>query len=146
MTVEQGLIDELTLARFFARIQRGEDAQRRPHARGHVGDGDRPAHGFAVEIAGGGHEARFALRHEIVAAATGIRPAAAIARDGAENQSGVVGAHRFRIESHFLQRFHFAHVAHKDIGLFQQAAHGVFAVSLPMSMVMLRLLRLTARK
>ena len=91
LTIEQGLIDELALSRFLARIQAPREcpsADHTPVVMSAMATGQRI--GSPFRFTGGGHQTRFALRDEIVAAASGIRAAAAIARDRAEDQAGVV--------------------------------------------------------
>ena len=102
-----------------ARVQRGEDAERRVHPGGDVGDRDAGAHAAAAGLAGHADHAALGLDHEIERGAVAIRAVLAEAGDRAVDDARLPRA-RLRVADAELVDGADAQVLEHDVGAIEQ--------------------------
>ena len=87
--LEQGCLDELPLSRPMSLLQRGQNADRKVHAGGDIGDRDRHPVGRPLRRAACAHQSGHALRDEIEATPVAIGTGLPETRNRRIDQAGV---------------------------------------------------------
>ena len=124
---EEGHVDALSFACFFAREEGGEDGTTCVESSAHVSDGDTCTHRFAIGCASDAHEAAEGLGHEVVARAIFVGAGVAVAGDGAVDETGADLLQSVVIEAHFVEGAG-AEVFDEDVGCFDEFSENGFAL------------------
>ncbi len=123
LRVKQRQIEELAFPHTFAHEKRGKNAHRRVDAAAHVGNRDGIPHGFVSRLAGDAHDARFALRENVVSGQPGLRTGPSVAADRAIDQARICRADFLVIKAAFQERFASRLIVDEHIRVRDEVAH-----------------------